>query len=282
MADLFIIAQHRTGSTLLKNMLDAHPAIIMAFDEMNLFEPLRNNTLDRLIYKGVDTPDGVVDAIYAGQVYGTFWKRFSESGIDRKALLEAFGKKTSLAADDVLRQILRLQKERGGVNHSGAKYPVHVARLDWLLQHFPRSRVLFLFRNPLDVVASKVNDEATRTRKQKSLIYQFGIHYFTLFYFCLEFRRACRVYQMHRGDVLMVQYESLVRAPEEVLRGICEYLGVCFHPAMLFATGKNSSYTGHAFGAPVSDSIDRYQDRLSKFDQWLIRLFTQKLYKALM
>lgn len=281
MADLFILAQHRTGSTLLKNMLDAHPDVCMAFDEMNLFEPLRDNTLERLIDKGVNTPNALVGAIFSGQVHGTFWQKFQESKIERAALVNAFKNESILSADRVLRGILQLLREQGDVSHSGVKYPVHVSRAGWLHEHFPHSRVLFLFRNPMAVVASKINDEATRARKQKSFLHRFGIHYFTLFYFCMEFRKACKVYHANRRAVLKVCYEDLVSAPEETLRGICEYVGVNFHSAMLSATGKSSSYTGKAFSAPAVSSVDRYRERLSRFDLWLIRLLTGSPYKEI-
>src|SRR5690554_2023285 len=136
MTDLFIVAQHRTGSTLLKNMLDAHPAVCMAFDEMNLFEPLRDNTLDRLMEKGTCSAQAVVDAVYAGQVYGTFWQKFPESGIQREALLTALKEEPELSPDAVIRQVLKLLRSHGEVSHAGVKYPVHVSRLSWLLQHF--------------------------------------------------------------------------------------------------------------------------------------------------
>lgn len=282
MADIFVLAQHRTGSTLLKNMLDAQPDVHMAFDEMNLFEPLRSNTLDRLIERGTDTPEKLVNAIYTGKVYGTFWQKFQESGIQRGALLQALESERPLSTEVVLRQVLRLLREQAGVGNSGVKYPVHVSRARWLLDNFPRSRVLFLFRNPLAVISSKINDDATRARKKKSLIHRFGVHYFTLFYFCLEFRRACSAFNANQDRVMKVSYEDLVSAPETTLRSICRYVGIDFHVKMLSATGKSSSYARKSFSGPVVASMTRYRANLSKLDRWLIRLLTTGPYKELM
>lgn len=282
MAEIFVLAQHRTGSTLLKNMLDAHPDVCMAFDEMNLFEPLRRNTLDRCLSGQPQSPEEVVEYIFSGKVYGTFWKDFSKSGISRESLSEALSQEEALSAQGVLKQVLRLLSELAGVKNSGVKYPVHISRIKWLLDNFPGCRALFLFRNPMAIVASKINDEATKIRKKKTFLHRFSVHYFTLFYFCIEFRKAFRTFRTNQARVMKVCYEDLVQTPEATLRKICEYIGIEFHPDMISVTGKSSSYTSQAFSAPVVASVDQYKQRLSRFDRWLIRLLTEKPYKELL
>lgn len=280
MAEVFVLAQHRTGSTLLKNMLDAHPAVCMAFDEMNLFEPFRSNTLDRLLCGKARSPEDIVDAIFSGKVYGTFWKEFQKSGVSREMLTDALYRE-ELSAEGVLKQVLRLLSERAGVKNSGAKYPVHGSHMTWILDNFPDCRVLFLFRNPMAMVASKINDEATSQRKKKSFFHRFIVHYFTLIYFCIEFRVISRVFRINHDRVMKVCYEDLVKAPEATLRGICAYIGVEFCPGMIAVTGKSSSYTDQAFSSPAVASVEQYKLRLSRFDRWLIRFLTESSYKEL-
>ena len=63
MNTIFIIGQHRTGSTLLKNILNVHSQVIMAFDEMNLYEPFRKNTLDKFLKKSNLTTNELINLL---------------------------------------------------------------------------------------------------------------------------------------------------------------------------------------------------------------------------
>lgn len=281
MPSIFVISQHRTGSTLLRNILDANSDVSMAVDEMNLYEPFRKNTLDRLLERQIVSVDDLLVAIDKGCVYGAFWKRFEESGLSLERLQSCLGGSTRLDEKTILSGVLELLRADSAVRNAGIKYPVHFSKLVLLRRWFPKSKIIVLFRNPKAIIASKLNDSATQARKRKSFIHRFLVHYSTLLFFSLEFRGSVRVYLEHQEITHKVHYESLVLDQKTTIKRICAYCDIEFEPTMLSVTGKDSSfgYSGRARISP--DSVNRYQRVLSRFDDWLIGLLTNRSYRKI-
>lgn len=280
MSSIFIISQHRTGSTLLKNMLNAHSEITMAFDEMNLFEFKRNNSLDKLINTRINNPDELLEAINNQEIYGTFWKDFSRSGIDKIEFVNSLGKEANFDLKNIMKVTLNQLSDSFKTPHSGVKYPVHFSKAHLLKEWFPESKIIFLTRNPKAIIASKLNDPATKIRKNKSIIHRFGIHYLTLFYFSLAYKKSIRKWSKNKGVYFKVTYEQLVQFQEETLTNVCNFCGVTFENEMLNVGGKESSFTSTKTSKPVTHSLERYKTTLSQFDQWLVDRLTITSFKS--
>ncbi|GAB3350070.1 hypothetical protein GCM10027566_07030 [Arachidicoccus ginsenosidivorans] len=283
MKTVFIIGQHRTGSTLLRNMLHAHSDVSMAFDEMNLFEPFRKNTLDRLLHKSKMSGNRVMELISAGFVYGTFWKQFLKSGISLVELKMRLNTYNKVSADIVVKSVLDILHETEGTQYVGVKYPLHISRAATLRDWFPGSKVIFITRNPKAIIASKLNDPATKIRKKKSFFHRFGIHYFTLLYFCFEFKKSVSIYFSNKNHLHLVSYEALVSRKQNVLTSICDFCGIGFEDGMMCVSGKQSSFLSQKDFSPAIETRnpDEYKRRLSRFDLWLIGVLTDKSFKKL-
>ena len=277
---LFIIAQHRTGSTLLKNMLDAHSNITMAFDEMNLFEPFRKNTLDRLIGRKITSASELIDFIERRKIYGTFWKDFERSGIDKYKLeLELANKPFTLEL--VVETILNELSLKWNKKISGVKYPVHFSGYSFIKRFFPGSKVIFLTRNPKSIVASKLNDSAAIMRKKGTFLRRLIYHYFVLIYFSVEYKRSIDFWSKNIDKLHLVKYEQLVLTPEATLSKVCEFCEINYMSEMLVAEGKASSYSTNEGKGPRTSSVNMYKASLSRFDRFLISLITSKSEKKL-
>lgn len=278
MPNIFIVSQHRTGSTLLRNILDAHSQISMAFDEMNLYEPMRKNTLDRVLSENSDV-ESIISMIRSSRIYGTFWQDFSKSGIRIERLQEQLKKYEELTPRAVLEAVFLCIEEKAGTTHSGIKYPVHYSRLGLLSEWFPDSKLIMLFRNPKAMIASKLNDPATRARKKKSFMHRFVIHYFTLLFFSWEFVRSVSIYSRSRERIHKVTYEALVTDQRAIVQSICEYCDVEFESQMLSVSGKESSFDVEGRKNLSTASLSKYKQVLNRFDQWLIDLLTLRSYR---
>lgn len=278
MGFVFIVSQHRTGSTLLRNIIDANSRVSMAFDEMNLYEPMRKHTLDRLLADGMDV-DSLILAIQNREIYGTFWQDFSRSGIQTPQLKSKLEKCGGLTPRKVLQTVLDCLAETNGAAFVGVKYPLHFSRLDLLKEWFPDSKVIMLFRNPKGMIASKLNDPATRARKERSWIHRFVIHYFTLLFFSFDFVRSVSTYKRNRDAVYKVNYEALVTEQRSVVEGVCRHCGIEFEEQMLSVSGKESSFGIEGRNKVSSSSLNKYQQVLSRFDQWLIDFLTARSYR---
>lgn len=280
--NIFIISQHRTGSTLLKNILDKHSMISMAFDEMNLFDRFRNNTLDRLIEGGNQEVDQILSLIETGAIHGTFWQKFSESGITIPELRQKLLQYERPTAWQVVESILYILREKNQTRFSGVKYPVHIQALDQFLEQFKSSIVIFLTREPAAIIASKLNDPATKARKQASIIHKIGIHYFTILLFSLEYVQSVKAFTKNRERMHLVTYENLIRKRREVLTNLCEHCNIRFEEGMLHTDGKQSSHGMSVEKGLHANSLDKYKQVLNKFDLALIRLLTNRHRKKIL
>lgn len=279
MTPIFIICQHRTGSTLLKNILHAHSNVHMAFDEMNIFERLKKNSLDRLVGNQIKTSTDFVNALQNKKIYGTFWTDFEKTGIDLINLKKKIDTHVELNIKTIIVSVLEILKEKSNRNVVGVKYPVHFSKVDFLFKQFPESRIVFLTRNPKSIIASKLKDPATKMRKKKSILHTFIIHYFTLFYFCWDFRKSLKMYRKNKSKLFKLSYESLLLDPKKKIKALCEFCNLDYTDEMLKVTGKQSSHsTNNEIGLKL-DSINKYKFSLSLFDQWLIDLMTLQSYK---
>lgn len=281
MKTIFIIGQHRTGSTLLKNMLDAHSEVSMAFDETNLFEPYRKNTLDQLLNNKITSVNDLIQHIEEKEVYGTFWKEFERSGISFQELEKELNTYEELKSKTVLKSVLDLLRRKYNTSYSGIKYPLHISKAGLLKKWFPISKVIFLTRNPKAIIASKLNDPASKKRKEKSFLHRFAIHYFTLFYFASEYRKSVTIYFSNQNHFHLVTYESLITKKEAILKKICNYFGINFEAEMLDVGGKESSFHQNEKSVPHQKSLEKYKEVLNNFDSMLISILTKRSYNKI-
>ncbi len=139
----------------------------------------------------------------------------------------------------------------------GEKSPHHCFFLDKLFSWYPNAQVIFMWRDPRDLIAS--------SRKTP-----WGAHVppdMT----ARSWNRAMAILESRKSDarVLPVQYEALTRDPEREMRKVCEFLAEDFIPDMLnrrtsTPVGKNASEwlaEHHAkSAAPITtDSIGKWK-----------------------
>lgn len=105
----------------------------------------------------------------------------------------------------------------------GEKSPGHERRLARILEVFPQAKIIHIYRDPRDVVASiqRVWGEGRRT--------------FRVARFCRNVLRRRLQSERTLGPErhLSVRYESLVADPEGELRRVCGFLGLPFDEAIM-------------------------------------------------
>lgn len=281
MKNIFILSQHRTGSTLLKNILNSHPNVHIAFDEMNIFDPFKKNTLDKLLNSKIKTSNDLIGAIKKKQIYGTFWSDFEKSGIDLDIFKDEIDKHHKFNLVSILFAVLTMLRKINKTEIVGIKYPIHYSKLDFLIDNFPDSKIIFLTRNPKSIVASKLKDPATVKRKSKSILHRFLTHYFTLLHFSLEFKKSVQLYQKNKNILFKVNYESLILDSKNVLNLICSYCDIEFQKEMLNVRGKQSSHYQKNIKGLNHGSLYKFKSTLSNFDMWIIDIITSKYYKLI-
>jgi len=198
-----VLGVSRSGTTLLKAMLDAHSKLAIPTESYfvpqlwdrhgerpnrdELLEDL--SRLERIRQWGVEPPEPTfaeaIDAIY------------------------------------------RSYAEGHGKSRYGDKTPLYMQRLDVLPRAFPEARYVHIVRDGRDASLSML---AMRRKPRFNLSRPRGVGDFACAW-QREIRDARRFGLTH--PYLELRYEDLVAEPEARLRDVCEFLGLDFEPGML-------------------------------------------------
>jgi Sulfotransferase family len=219
---LFIVGCGRSGSTLLRLMLDAGPDIAI---------PGESHFIPRLFerFGGRADPDAVASALMATPHF-VHWK------IDEGAVWECVRAVDRPAFADVIEAAYLANAHEHGKKRWGDKTPIYVRSIPLLAGLWPDARFVHLIRDGRDVALS----------------------YLSLHWGPSTIWEAARKWQrdvsagmrdgrpLGASRYLEVRYESLVDDPERELRRICEFAELSFAPEMLDASKRE----GHETLAP--------------------------------
>ncbi|MFW6046942.1 MAG: sulfotransferase [Candidatus Woesearchaeota archaeon] len=280
---VFIICQHRTGSTFLKNLIDNHPDIHMVSEEMDIADPWRK-TLLHIVKKFYSNVDVLLEKIYEGKFHGTYFdkKKLIDEGIDRKCIKNKIGNDVDLYK--VFSAILNCILIKTDKHRIGVKFPLHWKKIHMLFNFYPDAKVIFLVRDPRAMISSKLQHRDTKRRKKQYKVISPFIHIVTVFFFVYEFITFYKTYVRNKNNknVKLVFYENLVT---EIDFEIDEILNFCDldcnkydYSKIIITHGQPSSTTGNIIKGQKNMNTD-WQKRLTKFDKFFINLFISPIMK---
>lgn len=248
----FIVGSGRSGNTLMRAMLHAHPELVVPPESYVLREvawlgrvyrddPWRTQ-VDRIL------------GLFETDEFRATWEL--PLGPVREGLMAAPGEERGV--DAIVDAIYRAYARRaaGGARRWGDKTPRNALYLPWIGDLFPRAQYIHMLRDGRDVALSYVHAGLYPTLDAAAARWVASVRHVQ------RFRRG-----VPAARFLEVRYEELVAGPEAVLRRVCQFLGVSFQPGMLdyWRTGRQLGDTDldhHAnVGRPVTDrSVGRWRE----------------------
>jgi hypothetical protein len=205
---VFIFSSARSGSTLLRYIIDTHPAVCCPA-ELNL----------------------------GSLCEGLYWAAFDTIG--QVAEVSSEGERELIAIREVRRIVGGLMgryAEAKGKQTWCEKTPMNLVYREVLGAVFPEARYVCLYRNCADVVHSCM--EFSQRKNVGELAPYFhrypDNHVAALVSYWVD--RAQMLLDVERlgGDrCFRIKYEDLVRCPADTLRPMFEFLGVDWHPSVL-------------------------------------------------
>ena len=217
----FILCTERTGSSLLSLMLNLHPNILSPSEEpfaIYFWRKYRNKTnwneQDILEY---------VNSFYLIAEKNTdlyFSKKavFLENLLEHKEILnfERIIKITYLHFIDI--------KDKHSITCIVDKQIKYFFHLDLLQQIFPSAKYVILTRDVRDNVVSKSNRKLNWNQHP-------------LFLSALWNDTYNNIEHLHSNKRLVITYESLISNSEMVLKDLCDWLRIQYHPEMIETEG---------------------------------------------
>lgn len=279
---LFIVGSPRTGSTLLRHVLNRSPEVCLASETHYLKGARQLRLPERLAT--ARTLDGkarreAVRSIVADLFSPRFW-----IWLRRKAQPDAFLERllaTDLTDRALLALLLEVYAELQCPDRTGAvrgeKTPDHLYAVETLAEWFPGARFLHTFRDPRAIYASRLVRSEEGRRGMKARLPAIPDRVLDPVLAPIEVVETSRVWldaaRLHRryaamlGDrYRLVQFEQLVGDPEGNLRAICEFVGIQYQPALLEDTvviGSSFADERHAAQGFDRQSVDRWRKHVN-------------------
>jgi hypothetical protein len=197
----FIVGVGRSGTTLLRLMLDAHRDLAIPGETLFLQDVVkapRERFLE--IATGSDT-----------------WPNMALDAQELRAALEG-----AASLGDAIRAFYRLYARKRGKTRWGDKTPYYRVFMRDIARLLPEAHFIHVIRDGRDSALS-----------YQGLWFGPGDDFEKQARFWSEQVAATRAQARDVGRYSEVRYEALVTAPEETLRGVCADLELAFDPAML-------------------------------------------------
>jgi hypothetical protein len=211
----FVVGVGRSGTTLLRMMLDSHPE--MAIPPETHFLPPMIEQFSRLRV----TPERLLEAIREAPQSG-----LPESGVGEDELLDRLRQLKPLNAPDSIRAFYGLYAERAGKPRWGDKTPRYVTSMAKLARAIPEARFVHMIRDGRDVALS-TNRRLVELRGSRPVPAERMAKRWR--HRILSARRVEQV----KGRYMEIRYEDLVRDTEPGLRRVCEFTELGWDPVML-------------------------------------------------
>jgi hypothetical protein len=204
---IFVGGYMRSGTTLLRTLLDRHPNLAVAneFFLMNRLIPWPK-TNHRTHETMLNACSDVIDR--QGLNYEALLKRYQVYPPDVKHLLWAAIEEYAAAK---------------GKQQGGEKTPENLIFGLTLLQWFPMARMILIIRDPRAVYSSliKTTFDKVKTPQNLAALWSIGS------------RQLKNLKQRYPAQVKIVLYEKLVSDTESTLRDLMPWLGLAFDPVQL-------------------------------------------------
>jgi Sulfotransferase family len=204
----FVIGMTRSGTTLLRLMLDSHPDLTI---------PPETHFIPDVIKAFNEGPASATEIVEVM----TDNRRWADFGIPVRKLRRELDRLRPLTDPAVpIRTFFRLYAKRQRKSRWGDKTPGYATKMRRIKRTLPEARFIHMIRDGRDVAVSLRGREAGLGTEQVARRWRHRIN---------NTRRAAE----HVPDYLEIHYEDLVDEPEATLRRICEHIELDYSPKML-------------------------------------------------
>lgn len=206
----FIVGVGRSGTTMLRLMLDAHPELAI---------PPETHFVPDLI-EAIDDGAGPERAIEVM----TAVRQWGDLGIEADEVRSRFEALESFNSGDALRAFYAIYLERQGKPRWGEKTPAYVRKMRRIERALPEARFIHVIRDGRDVALSRWKRTLGEGKRAPAAQVAEGWE-----------RRIRRAQKQGRRlrHYLELRYEDLVTETEANLRRIAEFIELEWDPSML-------------------------------------------------
>ena len=254
---LFIVGAGRSGTTFLWRILNNSPQVHLA-TEIHYFSSLYHNGFLKNFKKlkqKIQKPmiDDVSHCLQNGNHFGDYWQRnpyFSAQEIKEHFSNRSLNEKNIY--NYLFEHDIRVKgKNKNLIKYIGEKTPLNIFHLRQLYKWYPDAFILFIYRNPIDVMMSAAN-KAHRPDylKRNNLLCHYGIVLFVFFEWLGSALIALFIKFVRKEKFMIISYEQLVSHRQSTVKKITSVLNIEYSEDLCevkkigssFSAGQKSSY----------------------------------------
>jgi hypothetical protein len=256
---VFVGGSERSGTTLLRNMLNAHPALAVPNESPFVYRT----------YRDMAACGREGDLGFALQLLPET-SRFKQWRLPPDQLESVLDEHPPSTYADLIRATFVAYARWRGKPHAGDKTTGNARWFPWLAAQFPSSRFVHVLRDPREVCMSR----AVQIFNTGGLVGA-ARHW-------RDHVGAARAAMPGLGDrVLEVRYEQLIASPREQLQRLTEFLEIGFNEAMLDYERAPDVLPQHAQDVharePLQAGLRRWRAELSRDDLSVIESIAGEL-----
>lgn len=255
MDPLFIIGTERSGTNLLRLLLNTHSHIAIPHPPhimKNFFklEPLYGDLNADVNFKKL-----IMDVVKMVELHPYPW----EIKLDRERIFNDARERNLINVFfSIYNQYLKsTQKKRWGCKST---FMIHYVAL--VLKYYPSSKFLYMVRDGRDVAASA----------KKSIFNRYCVYYTANLWKKEQQSGIYWLSKLTRDNIILIKYEELLRHPEETVRSVCSFLGEPYEENMLnfFRTeearksGSMSISWNNTSKPIIKDNFEKFNTELRK------------------
>jgi hypothetical protein len=285
---LFIVGPSRTGSVLLREILNRLPQFGL-FNETHYFEDFRPRIMALQAANGFDATKTACQIYHKSlnrMAYADLPREIDETPPRRHSPGDGQPQNITAACDAIFAQTCQDYSRLVGARIWGEKTPRHVYQISEILKAFPDARFICTVRDSRAAVASyrewsrvlpEGGDDAERQRRIRSY------HPVIAAFMWRTAINAAERARAEYGDqtVRLFQFEKLVDDPRRTISDLCEWLDVPFDENCLDVPMQNSSFFREAAGFGITaQPVGRWKSVLSRDEIGVIESLTSRQLDA--
>ena len=246
---VFILGVQRSGTTLLRLILNSHPNIAIP-EEAAFLRPIMKKK-----YICDEIPWTDLKRIYN---YLKDSPHYALWNYDSSKFLNWFKKQSSISLREFIINLFMSYAESEGKIRWGDKTPSLFRKVDLLYQLFPEAKFIHIVRDGRDVFDSRRRMDSNKDNSPVMAIeWCYKIHKIETFFESLP-----------PSNKYTLRYEDLLINPEETLEKLCEFMQIEYEPQMIDFYKKSKYYIGshHSkliFRPITSENLQKWKINLS-------------------
>ena len=196
MDPVFIVGPPRSGTTLLRKMINLHSSINI-LPETHFFSEIYS---ERKRLKKIETKN-YIDRIFSRKSEINLYNRYKRDllKVNHENLIEVYKK------------LLKLHKNQLGLKIVGEKFPANFLYYENIKKIFPDSKFILIRRDPKFALSSYIKRD------------DFPENYTRMIYYIKQSEEFIR---KQKNDTLVVNYEDLIKSPLKILKRVFFFINM--------------------------------------------------------